>query len=109
MHPDVDDGAVTLEHVCPANPRDGWAQFTDEELDALTQRLGNVVLLERNRNRDIGNADFSTKRSVYARSVYRTTQEFAEKYVEWTPARIDARQGAMAAAATAVWRVGQLQ
>ena len=109
VHLDVDDGAITLEHVCPANPREGWTQFTDEELDALTQRLGNVVLLERNRNRDIGNADFDTKRAAFARSAYSTTREFAEEYVEWTPERLGARQAAMAAAATAVWRVGQLE
>lgn len=107
LHLDVDDSAITLEHVCPVSPQDGWAQFTDEEIDALTQRLGNVVLLERTLNRDIGNAEFELKRAAYAESIYRTTRELGRQD-EWTPRHIGVRQAAMAAAATAVWRVAQL-
>jgi len=108
MHLDVDDGAITLEHVCPLGPQDGWTQSTDEEIDALTQRLGNVVLLERDRNRDIGNAEYEAKRAAYRCSVYETTRELGEQYGEWTPEGLGARQAAMAVAAATVWRVGQL-
>lgn len=66
------------------------------------------MLLERDRNRDIGNEEYQTKRAAYRCSVYQTTRELGEQYGEWTPERLGARQAAMTTAATAVWRIGQL-
>ncbi len=108
LHLDYEDAAITLEHICPLNPADGWPQFTDEEIDTFTSRLGNILLLERRPNRDIGNAEYPDKRSAYAGSAYRTTQNVAEQHAEWSPDRIESRQAAMARVATGVWRIPQL-
>lgn len=105
---DFESGAVSLEHICPTNPSEGWEQFTDEDVESLTSRIGNMLLLETNRNRDIGNSPYSVKRQSYAESTYRVPRELAENCEDWTPDRIDARQQEMAKTATAIWRISQL-
>jgi len=105
---DFENSAISLEHICPANPENGWEHFSDEEIDALTSRLGNMALLETGLNNDIGNADFATKSAAFARSAYQTTRDIAGNNANWTPDRIAARQNGMAAMATAIWRVAQL-
>ena len=106
--PDSESGEVSLEHICPLHPDGDWEHFTDDEIDSLGSRLGNMLLLEAKLNRDIGNAAYERKRSAYRDSAYETTRRVAEEYAEWTPSRIDARQQAMAKVATAIWRVEQL-
>ena len=105
---DFDCSKATLEHICPINPQDGWEHFTDEELDALTSRLGNMVLLEESYNRDLGNAEYDVKRTAYGRSAYESTRNVAESYDEWTPDRLHVRQSSMARMAIGIWRVTQL-
>lgn len=106
--PDFEGSNISLEHICPANPNEGWEQFTDEDIDRATSRLGNMLLLEESRNRELGNATYAVKRKTYKDSAYKIVQDVAENYREWTPERIDARQSAMAKMATSIWRVAQL-
>lgn len=105
---DFESGAVSLEHICPTNPSEGWEQFTDEDVESLTSRIGNMLLLETNRNRDIGNSPYSIKRQSYVESTYLVPRELAENCEHWTPDRIEARQQEMAKTATAIWRISQL-
>jgi hypothetical protein len=105
---DFENSAISLEHICPQNPERDWDAFSDEEVEALSTRLGNMALLEAGLNRDIGNAGYEIKRLAYARSAYQTTQKIASENEDWTPDRIAARQNAMASMATAIWRVAQL-
>ena len=107
-HIDFESGTVSLEHICPTNPFEGWEQFTDEEIGLLSSRIGNMVLLETNLNRDIGNSPYSVKRKTYAKSDFRAPQDLAKIHEDWTPDRINARQLEMARTATSIWRVSQL-
>lgn len=105
---EFESAAFNLEHVLPQNPADGWEQFTDEAVESMTYRLGNMALLEAGQNRDIGNAGFAAKKSAYATSSFLLTRNIATDNAEWTPARIVARQNALAKMATSVWRIPQL-
>lgn len=105
---DFESSAISLEHICPQNPDGDWDAFTDEEVEALSPRLGNMALLEAGLNKTIGNGSYATKRIAYERSAYITTQKVASENDDWTPERIAARQNGMATMATAIWRVGQL-
>lgn len=105
---DYEGDGFNLEHICPINPNGGWTDFSDEEIDSLTSRLGNLTLLQTTANKRLGNAEYSEKRPVYSDSVYAMTKEIAEKFEEWTPRAIVKRQQAMAKIATAVWRIPQL-
>ena len=102
---DFEDSRITLEHVCPLNPEDGWDRFGEGDMNAQTSRLGNAALLEAGPNRDAGNAGYEAKRALFANSRFQTTRDIASKYTEWTPETIESRQKAMARNAAAVWRI----
>ena len=105
---DMDDGTISLEHICPTHPDEGWETFTDAEIVAQTSRLGNMTLLEKARNKALGNAAYEVKRTEYRESRYPSTRKIAADYEEWSPRMIERRQREMAKAATAIWRVSQL-
>lgn len=105
---DFTSDAFTLEHVLPQNPQTGWDAFTDEEAEALADRLGNLTLMQAGSNRDLGNAPYPVKRAAYERSGFAITRHLAQEYAEWTPQRIAARQVWMANQATSIWRIAQL-
>ena len=102
---DFEDSRITLEHVLPLKPEDGWSAFGEADLDAQASRLGNMALLEAGPNRNAGNAGYEAKRAVFGKSRFTTTRDIASKYAEWTPEAIEARQDAMGRDAAAVWRI----
>lgn len=105
---DFESDRFGIEHVLPQNPQEGWAAFSDEEMDSMVYRLGNMTLLCTSENRDLGTADYDIKRPVYAASPFALTKQLAEENAHWSPGRIAARQQSMAKMATAIWRVAQL-
>ncbi|MBK1837841.1 DUF262 domain-containing protein [Azospirillum sp. YIM B02556] len=105
---DYESSSFNVEHICPVNPSGGWSAFTDEEVETLTSRLGNMTLLQTSTNKRLGNAEYVDKRPIYAESIYALTREIAENHEEWMPRAVSQRQKAMAKIATAVWRVPQL-
>ena len=65
-----DPNKVTVEHVLPQNPASNsdWVQnFSEEQRESWTHRLGNLVILNRNRNSKAQNYDFE-KKSAYISS-----------------------------------------
>jgi hypothetical protein len=104
---DFDSDSCNLEHILPEHPGAGWETFSDDELEALAYRLGNLTLLSKGANKDIGNDPFTTKKTVYAESVFGITRKIAEDNADWTPERLAARQNWMANQATAIWRMDQ--
>lgn len=105
---DFDSDAFNIEHVLPQNPETGWEQFSDEEVDALVYRIGNMVLLAKGENKSIANASYITKRPILQSSCFGLTRKLGEDNIDWTPERIAARQKTLAKLATAVWRIDQL-
>ena len=103
---DPETDPATVEHVLPENPAGEWAEvFPPDRWEAAVHRLGNLTLLERTLNREVGNAAYPTKRAAYAKSGYRLTRAIADLAPEaWTPALIDERQRQLAARAMQVWR-----
>jgi hypothetical protein len=92
--------AVSLEHVLPQTPLEGsdWLQwFPDEnEREAWTHRLANMVPLDRNKNSSASNYDFAKKKNVYFKgkgtsSPFVLTQEVRSEE-KWTPAILTERQ-----------------
>ncbi|MGL5116948.1 MAG: DUF262 domain-containing protein, partial [Beijerinckiaceae bacterium] len=105
---DFDSPAVSLEHICPQNPEDGWEEFSDEDVETLVMRLGNMTLLEQGANMNHGNIAYQEKRKAYAASGYEITRRVAAENDNWTPQRLAIRQKAMAKLATSIWKVSQL-
>lgn len=100
--------AFNIEHILPQRAPDGWGGFSNEEMDGLMYRLGNMTLMQTGANRDAGNADYAAKRPDYQQSGFVLTQKVAVDNAEWTPERIAVRQNWMADQATAIWRIAQL-
>lgn len=105
---DFESNTLSIEHVFPRNAEQGWEAFPERDPESYAFRLGNMTLLEAGKNRDLGNADYATKREVYAESAFGITRELAEHNADWTPDRIESRQRWMASQATAIWRIDQL-
>jgi hypothetical protein len=101
---DFESAAYNLEHILPENPSDDWSYINDADRDRLVFRLGNMTLLETQRNREIGNGGYNFKRSVYEQSVFQITKAVAEHYETWDAYKIEARQKQLANIASAIWR-----
>lgn len=59
---------ISVEHVLPQNPKEDsqWRQdFTDEERTLWTHRVGNLLLLNRVKNSEASNRDFTHKKQGY--------------------------------------------
>lgn len=102
------DDLLTVEHVLPQSPGDAWPQFATDELDSMTFRLANLVLMHRSPNRRAGNKSWAEKRPLLLQSNIGLTRQLAEQNAEWTPTQLMARQRALAHLAKSVWKVSQL-
>jgi hypothetical protein len=103
---------ITVEHVLPQNPKDDsqWVvDFTEEQRAHWTHRLGNLLLLNRTKNSEAQNFDFSVKKAKYFTSskgaalFALTTQVLA--LAEWTPAIVEARHEALTAKLVSEWEL----
>lgn len=105
---DFENDSFNVEHIFPQHPATAWQAFSDEEADMMTFRLGNMTLLNKKQNKNIGNVEFELKKPTFADSSFELTRKIAEDNADWTPTRLAARQKSMAKLATAVWRIPQL-
>ncbi len=90
---------VSVEHVLPQKPASGseWTKWFSKELHSrYVHRLGNLVLLSRQKNYDANNYDFARKKEVYFSSqrgtspFVLTTQVINSRV--WTPEVLQKRQ-----------------
>lgn len=96
-----DAGAVNLEHILPQSPSEDWEGDADT-LKANHRRLGNMVLLQANENKIIGNSGYNMKKPFLKKSAFSLTREAAE-YEKWGIDEIDKRQTRLAQLAVATW------
>ncbi len=102
---DSESDRYSIEHILPESPGEAWNNFEVNEQFGYIYRLGNMTLLEKGMNRDIGNAGYAKKREVYRESSLLLTQKVAEDNAEWTPERVNTRQRRMATRAKGIWRL----
>ena len=101
----VPGGLVTVEHILPKSPKEGWKDELSADQDLLSDclyRLGNLCLLA-DVNRSLGNKSFAEKKEVFAQSKIRITSSVT-KYPGWGRAQIEQRQKHFAELAVAYWR-----
>lgn len=93
---------ITVEHVLPQNPAPAsmWkVKFTDEQREYWTHRIANLVLLNRTKNSQARNFDFTKKKSAYfagkngVATFALTSQVLLQP--QWTPEVLRARQSAL--------------
>ena len=105
---DYDSDTVSLEHVLPQNPENGWEEISDESHAAMVDRLGNITLLTKSQNKALGNLSYEAKRTVYLESNFGITQKLGQENEIWNSERIATRQNWMATQASSIWRIDLL-
>lgn len=101
-----DESDATIEHILPQNieAESKWAEnFSGDEVENFTPRLGNYLLLEVDKNKDIGNKYFDEKKEAYKTSKYVMTSSF--NYNEWNTEKIKQHQKEFARIAKSIWRI----
>lgn len=103
---------ITIEHVLPQNPAEEsrWRQlFDDDDREAWTHRLGNLLLLNRRKNSEASRKDFADKKSTYFLTASGTVTFALTSQVlsepEWNPTVVQARQSKLLAVLIDEWRL----
>ena len=102
--PNEDPLSVTLEHILPQNPGQNWPNFTDEEVQAYRNRLGNLALLKSQENSDLKSYGFKEKSAIYKNSPFKTT-EMIHGYAVWDIDSIAKRQKILCDLAIKAWPI----
>lgn len=57
---------ITVEHILPRSPRGEWLKiFSEENINRVVNKLGNLALLNKRRNSSASNYDFKKKKERY--------------------------------------------
>jgi hypothetical protein len=99
-HP-TDHTKTTLEHICPYHPDEAWDAYFGEGVNDIQDRLGNVVLLEKD---DLKRTDFAHKKRAYLAAHYPLANKVAE-YEHWNLQSLNDYQAWLSQQAVKTWQV----
>ena len=100
--PNEDETSITLEHIIPRNPGENWNAISPGLASALTNRIGNMVLVKSPSNTSMSNCNFDHKKGILNESVYSLTKMVADE-IAWGESEIDQRQKKLADLAVMAW------
>ena len=103
---------ITVEHVLPQNPRSDseWMTWfpSQDQRDAWTHRLANLVLLSRRKNASASNWDFGRKKTEYFQrggvAPFALTAQVLNES-DWTPVVLERRQKELVDSLCKEWRL----
>ena len=103
---------ITVEHVLPQNPRSDseWMTWfpSQDQRDAWTHRLANLVLLSRRKNASASNWDFGRKKTEYFQrggvAPFPLTAQVLNES-DWTPVVLERRQKELVDSLRKEWRL----
>jgi len=98
---ELDYTKTILEHVCPYNPEQHWYEDFGEGINDIVDRLGNMVLLEKD---ELKRADFIEKKKVYSGTSFHLAKKVAE-YDNWDLQNLTRYQEWLAEEAVKTWKV----
>lgn len=102
----ANDLSINLEHILPRKYQRHWpdceADFPGGPHKYLN-RLGNLTLLGKELNSDVGNSGFDTKKDLYQGDCLEITRRILEEPA-WTADAINRRQNWLASEAVKIWR-----
>lgn len=102
--PNSSNDIVTLEHVLPENPSPAWGYINEDDAKANYKKLGNMSLLKKTLNSDVGNKGFEAKKSFYKSSEFLLTSSIAD-LDKWGLKEIKSRQEKLAQIALKTWPI----
>lgn len=86
---------ISVEHILPQNPHEKsqWVtDFSDEQREAWTNYLGNLVLISRRKNTSQGRLDYVDKKTKYFKDSIETfpnSLRVLNNFNSWTPSDIE--------------------
>lgn len=89
---------ISIEHILPQNPNQNsrWMKdFTPQEREEWTDKIGNLALLSRRKNAAQGNLDYEEKKKKYfANNIenFSSSLRLYNKYNIWTPETVKENQ-----------------
>jgi len=92
---------TTLEHVFPYHPNQSWYEEFGEGANDIIDRLGNMVLLEKD---TLQRTDFKTKKSAYSKTSFVLAKKVAQ-YDTWDLPNLNHYQQWLSEQAVKTWRV----
>lgn len=98
---ETDQTKTTLEHICPYNPDQHWDEYFGEGVNDIQDRLGNVVLLEKD---ELKRANFEQKKHAYLEAHYPLAQKVAT-YDHWNLQNLNAYQAWLSTNAVETWKI----
>ncbi len=92
---------TTLEHICPYHPDAQWDSYFGEGINDIQDRLGNMVLLEKD---ELKRASFADKKKTYLVNHYPLAKKVAS-YDEWNLSNLHDYQVWLSKQAVATWKI----
>ena len=92
---------TALEHICPYHPEQNWHEYFGEGVNDIHDRLGNMVLLEKD---DLKRYSFERKKQFYSQTPFRLALKIAE-YDEWNLQNLNDYQTWLSELAIRTWEV----
>ena len=110
---EVDLDRVDTEHIAPraafsAKKYSAWPVYlstTGAQFQEYRDRIGNLTLLESDKNVAIGAGPFDKKKEVYSESNIKMTNTVASDYDEWSIKHIESRTSELAQAMVKIWEL----
>jgi hypothetical protein len=104
---EADPAKVNLEHILPKKTNQHWTQkitgIAVDDYGSYTNRLGNLALVTKSKNKAAGSKSFSDKKAdILVGSEFSTTRKAAEAAI-WNAEAIEARQAYLATHAVKTW------
>ena len=96
---------VTIEHILPQNPDDLWSvNFQNVDVQDYIFRIGNLTLLELNKNKEAARKSFDEKQILFSGSSFKLSNEKIN-YEVWNVSSISSRQTEMSNRAATIWKI----
>jgi uncharacterized protein with ParB-like and HNH nuclease domain len=99
-----DNTVINLEHIMPQTLNNDWSYIDIQDIDSHLNRIGNLILMQADKNSKIGNLSFKEKIKVYKRSSFLLTSQIAE-LEKWDIEEIENRQKLLAELAVKTWQL----
>jgi Protein of unknown function (DUF1524) len=103
--PNPNEEEINLEHILPQTWTREWKHFDPESARSYVKRIGNLALMRKSGNDDVGNQKFADKAKVYRKSELELTRNIVT-YAgngEWQKESIEHRQQKLAELAVKAW------
>ena len=87
---------LAIEHILPQNPHEDslWCRdFSQEQRDLWTDKLGNLVVITGNKNASLGRLEYTAKKERYFKRKIPVCHNLARiyhTYGTWTPNDLEA-------------------